>query len=168
MITNQRTVYLSLHSGYGTIVDRDGQPIEIQYYRDPNGRQPFIEWFESIRDKIRTYAILVEIEGFSTYCLMESWRKLDSPNFHSNFHSSLHSNRRRKPSKTQVGYGFIVFCQTQWFSVLLWKLWNYSVLCVNPKNNETENWQTACETWRWQFGWLPICRWRCLWIASAL
>ncbi len=24
---------------------------EIQYYRGPNGRQPFIEWFESIRDR---------------------------------------------------------------------------------------------------------------------
>jgi putative addiction module killer protein len=41
-----------LQSRYGTIVNRNGQPIEIQYYRDPNGRQPFIEWFESIRDKI--------------------------------------------------------------------------------------------------------------------
>ena len=41
-----------MQSGYGTIVNRDRQPIEIQYYRDPNGRQPFIEWFESIRDKI--------------------------------------------------------------------------------------------------------------------
>lgn len=40
-----------LHSGYGTIVNRDRQPIEIQYYRGPNGRQPFIEWFESIRDR---------------------------------------------------------------------------------------------------------------------
>ena len=29
----------------------NGQPIEIQYYRDPNSRQPFTEWFESIRDK---------------------------------------------------------------------------------------------------------------------
>ena len=36
---------------YGTIVNRNGQPIEIQYYRGPNGRQPFIEWFESIRDR---------------------------------------------------------------------------------------------------------------------
>ena len=26
-------------------------PIEIQYYRTPNGKQPFTEWFESIRDK---------------------------------------------------------------------------------------------------------------------
>ena len=41
-----------MHSGYGTIVNRDGQPIEIQYYRDPNNRQPFTEWFESIRDKV--------------------------------------------------------------------------------------------------------------------
>jgi len=40
-----------LHSGYGTIVNRDGQPIEIQYYSGPNGRQPYTEWFESIRDK---------------------------------------------------------------------------------------------------------------------
>ena len=24
---------------------------EIQYYRTPNGRQPFTEWFESIQDK---------------------------------------------------------------------------------------------------------------------
>ena len=23
----------------------------IQYYRTPNGRSPFIEWFESIRDE---------------------------------------------------------------------------------------------------------------------
>ena len=40
-----------MHSRYGTIVNRDGQPIEIQYYRDPNGRQPFIDWFKSIRDR---------------------------------------------------------------------------------------------------------------------
>ena len=40
-----------MYSGYGTIVNRNGQPIEIQYYRGPNGRQPFIEWFESIRDR---------------------------------------------------------------------------------------------------------------------
>ena len=24
---------------------------EVQYYRTPNGRQPFIQWFESIREK---------------------------------------------------------------------------------------------------------------------
>ena len=29
----------------------NGHPIEIQYYRTPNGKQPFTEWFESIRDK---------------------------------------------------------------------------------------------------------------------
>ncbi len=29
----------------------NGHPIEIQYYRAPNGRQPFTEWFTSIRDK---------------------------------------------------------------------------------------------------------------------
>ena len=40
-----------LHSGYRTIVNRNREPIEIQYYRDPNGRQPFTEWFESIRDR---------------------------------------------------------------------------------------------------------------------
>ncbi len=28
-----------------------GHPIEIQYYRAPNGKQSFTEWFESIRDK---------------------------------------------------------------------------------------------------------------------
>jgi len=27
------------------------RPREIQYYRAPNGRQPFIEWSESIRDQ---------------------------------------------------------------------------------------------------------------------
>ena len=41
----------SLHSGYKTIVNRNRQPIEIQYYRSRNGRQPFTEWFESIRDR---------------------------------------------------------------------------------------------------------------------
>ena len=41
----------SLYSGYRTIVNRNRQPIEIQYYRDPNGSQPFTEWFESIRDR---------------------------------------------------------------------------------------------------------------------
>lgn len=40
-----------MQSGYGTIINRDGQLIEIQYYRGPNGRQPYTEWFESIRDK---------------------------------------------------------------------------------------------------------------------
>ena len=39
------------HSGYRTIVNKNRQAIEIQYYRNPNGRQPFTEWFESIRDK---------------------------------------------------------------------------------------------------------------------
>lgn len=29
----------------------NGPLIKIQYYRAPNGKQPFIEWFESIRDK---------------------------------------------------------------------------------------------------------------------
>lgn len=29
----------------------NGHTIEIQYYRAPNGKQPFTEWFESIRDK---------------------------------------------------------------------------------------------------------------------
>ena len=56
-----------------------------------------------------TYAILVEIGVFSTWRFMKSRRKLDSPKFH----SSLHSDRRRKPSKTQAGYGFIAFRQTQ-------------------------------------------------------
>ncbi len=51
IITDQRTVYFSLHSGYRTIANRNRQPIEIQYYRSQNGRQPFTEWFESIRDK---------------------------------------------------------------------------------------------------------------------
>ena len=41
-----------MYNRYGTIVNGNGQPIEIQYYRDPNGRQPFTDWFESIRDKI--------------------------------------------------------------------------------------------------------------------
>jgi len=42
----------SLYSGYRTIVNRNRQLIEIQYYRDPNGRQPFIEWlFKSIQDR---------------------------------------------------------------------------------------------------------------------
>ena len=41
----------SFHSGYRTIGNKNRQPIEIQYYRDPNGRQPFIEWFKSIRDR---------------------------------------------------------------------------------------------------------------------
>lgn len=40
-----------MHSGYRTIVNGNGHSIEIQYYRSPNGRQPFTEWFESIRDK---------------------------------------------------------------------------------------------------------------------
>ena len=29
----------------------NAHPRVIQYYRTPNGRSPFIEWFESIRDK---------------------------------------------------------------------------------------------------------------------
>lgn len=29
---------------------RDVQPREIQYYRTPNGRRPFIEWLESIQN----------------------------------------------------------------------------------------------------------------------
>lgn len=29
----------------------DARQREIQYYRAPNGRMPFVEWFESIRDK---------------------------------------------------------------------------------------------------------------------
>ena len=29
----------------------NGHTIELQYYRTPNGKQPFTEWFESIRDK---------------------------------------------------------------------------------------------------------------------
>ena len=41
----------SFHSGYRAIVNRNRQPIKIQYYRNPNGRQPFTEWFESIRDR---------------------------------------------------------------------------------------------------------------------
>ena len=41
----------SFHSGYRTIVNKNRQAIKIQYYRNPNGRQPFTEWFESIRDR---------------------------------------------------------------------------------------------------------------------
>ena len=29
----------------------DARQRKIQYYRDPNGRRPFVEWFESIQDK---------------------------------------------------------------------------------------------------------------------
>ena len=29
----------------------NGYPIEVRYYRTPNGKQPFTEWFESIPDK---------------------------------------------------------------------------------------------------------------------
>lgn len=29
----------------------DARQRGIQYYRAPNGRRPFVEWFESIRDK---------------------------------------------------------------------------------------------------------------------
>ena len=42
---------LSLHGGYKTIGNANGHSIEIQYYRSQKGRQPFIEWFKSIRDR---------------------------------------------------------------------------------------------------------------------
>ncbi len=37
---------------------------EIQYYRASNGRQPFIEWFESIRDKNTQNRIDKRLERF--------------------------------------------------------------------------------------------------------
>ena len=44
---------------------RDVHPREIQVYRSPNGRQPFIEWLESIRDistQDRIQARLTQLE----------------------------------------------------------------------------------------------------------
>lgn len=40
-----------MHGGYKTISNVNGHSIEIQYYRSQKGRQPFIEWFKSIRDR---------------------------------------------------------------------------------------------------------------------
>ena len=71
--------------------------------------------FEDSKIPVRTYAILVEIKGFSTCRLMESWRKLDAPNFHSNFHSSLQSNRRRNRPKPKPDMGLSPFAKTNNF-----------------------------------------------------
>ena len=30
---------------------RDAQPRELQFYRDSDGREPFVEWFSTIRDQ---------------------------------------------------------------------------------------------------------------------
>ncbi|RKU27137.1 hypothetical protein C6497_11950 [Candidatus Poribacteria bacterium] len=46
-----RKVYLSVNGGCGTIGNGNRHPIEIQYYRTPNGKEPFTEWFESIQNK---------------------------------------------------------------------------------------------------------------------
>jgi putative addiction module killer protein len=45
------------------------QPRELQFYRTPNGRQPFTEWFESIRDmktqtRIRRQLTRLEVGNF--------------------------------------------------------------------------------------------------------
>ena len=40
-----------LHIRYKNISLENKQLIEIQYYRSPKYKQPFIEWFESLRDK---------------------------------------------------------------------------------------------------------------------
>ena len=39
---------------------------EIQYYRMPNGRQPFTEWFESLRDKTTQNRIGRRLERLET------------------------------------------------------------------------------------------------------
>ena len=43
---------------------RDVHPREIQVYRTPNGRQPFTEWLESIRDTNTRDRIQARLEGF--------------------------------------------------------------------------------------------------------
>jgi putative addiction module killer protein len=45
------------------------QPRELKFYRTPNGRQPFTEWFESIRDmktqtRIRRQLTRLEVGNF--------------------------------------------------------------------------------------------------------
>ena len=45
------------------------QPRELEFYRTPNGRQPFTEWFESIRDmktqtRIRRQLTRLEVGNF--------------------------------------------------------------------------------------------------------
>ena len=48
---------------------RNAQPRELQFYRTPNGRQSFTEWFESIRDmktqtRIRRQLTRLEVGNF--------------------------------------------------------------------------------------------------------
>ncbi len=50
----------------------DVHPREIQIYRTPNGRQPFIEWLESIKDKttqrrIRTRLAYLKAGNFGDF-----------------------------------------------------------------------------------------------------
>jgi putative addiction module killer protein len=45
---------------------QDVQPRELQFYRTPNGREPFAEWFNAIRDprtRTRIQRRLVRLEG---------------------------------------------------------------------------------------------------------
>lgn len=73
-------------------------------------RFPMMHWY-----RYRTYAILVEIEKFSTYRLIEPWRKLGSPNFHSKFHSSLIATGNENRPKPKRGIGLSPFAKTNDF-----------------------------------------------------
>ncbi len=45
---------------------RDVQPKELQFYRTPNGHEPFAEWFNAIRDtttRTRIQRRLVRLEA---------------------------------------------------------------------------------------------------------
>ena len=51
---------------------RSAHPRELQFYKTPNGREPFTEWFKTIRDKraqssIRSRFIHLEQGNFGDY-----------------------------------------------------------------------------------------------------
>jgi putative addiction module killer protein len=41
---------------------RNTQPRDLQFYRTPNGREPFNEWYRSIRDPNTKYRIQIRLE----------------------------------------------------------------------------------------------------------
>ena len=41
---------------------RNTQPREVQFYRTPNGREPFTEWFHAIRESKTRYRIQRQLE----------------------------------------------------------------------------------------------------------
>ena len=51
---------------------RNARPRELQFYKAPNGREPFTEWFKTIRDKraqssIRSRFIYLEQGNLGDY-----------------------------------------------------------------------------------------------------